>query len=236
LGQVTSAATIPQADKRQGICVHNPANMVSLHGFRHKLRGKRNYLPLVLAVFAAMGGLAVGRKFLGSVSVVAGCSMAPTFEEGSRVYTAPISGSVNRGDVVVMDDGREDYAIKRIVGLPGETVYLWRGYVFIDRKILLEPYVPKRVYTLPRQRLAVFELGPSQYFVLGDNRPNSADSRLYGPVERKQIKKRIPLPDGTGRAHFGPVRLPPFGKTQPYRAPVLGKCPIFDHPDLDTDA
>jgi signal peptidase I len=204
-----------------------PANMVSLHGFRQKLRGKRDYLPVIVAALAAIAGLAVGRNFLGSVSVVTGCSMVPTFEEGTRVYTKPISGSVNRGDVVVMDDGLEDYAIKRIVGLPGETVYLWRGYVFIDRKILLEPYVPKRVYTLPRQRLAVFELGPNQYFVLGDNRPNSADSRLYGPVERKQIKKRIPLPEGAARAYFGPVRLPPFGKTQPYRAPYLGRLSKF---------
>jgi signal peptidase I len=155
--------------------------------------------------------------------------MAPTFEEGNRVYTAPISGSVNRGDVVVMDDGKENYAIKRVVGLPGETVYLWRGYVFIDRKILLEPYVPKRVYTLPRRRLAVFELGPSQFFVLGDNRSNSADSRLYGPVERKQIKKRIPLPDSTARAHFGPVRLPPFGALQPHYVPNLGNCLNFEH-------
>jgi len=209
-----------------------PANMVSLHGFRQKLRGKRDYLPVIVAALAAIAGLAVGRNFLGSVSVVTGCSMVPTFEEGTRVYTKPISGSVNRGDVVVMDDGLEDYAIKRIVGLPGETVYLWRGYVFIDRKILLEPYVPKRVYTLPRQRLAVFELGPNQYFVLGDNRPNSADSRLYGAVERKQIKKRIQLPESAARAYFGPVRLPPFGKTQPYRVPYLGKCPIFGH-ELD---
>jgi signal peptidase I len=209
--------------------------MVSFKGFREKLGAKRNILPLILSAFAAISGLAVGRNFLGSVSVVTGCSMAPTFEEGTRVYTKPISGSVNRGDVVVMDDGAGDDAIKRIVGLPGETVYLWRGYVFIDRKILLEPYVPKKVYTLPRQRVAVFELGPDQYFVLGDNRPNSADSRLYGAVERKQIKKRIPLPEGTSRAYFGPVRLPPFGKTQPHaHAPYLGKCPILDHAGSDS--
>jgi signal peptidase I len=204
--------------------------MMFLHWVRQKLwgeQGKRTYLPSILAVFAAIAGLALGRNFLGSVSVVTGSSMSPTLAEGMRVFTAPISGSVNRGDVVVMDDHRGDYAIKRVVGLPGETVYLWRGYVFIDRRILLEPYVPKKVYTLPRVRTAVFVLGPDQYFVLGDNRSESADSRLYGPVERKQIKKRIPLFDAGLRAHCGPVRLPPFGGLLP-RVPYLGYCPNLE--------
>lgn len=204
--------------------------MMFLHWSRQKLSGarrKRTFLAPILAIFAALAGLAIGRNFFGSVSVVTGSSMAPTLEEGSRVYTAPISGSVNRGDVVVMDDGK-GAAIKRVVGLPGETVYLWRGYVFIDRKILLEPYVPKKVYTLPRVRAAVFELGPKQYFVLGDNRSNSADSRIYGPVERKQIKKRIDLPESGLRARFGPVRLPPFGALQPRHVPNLGWCPDLE--------
>lgn len=210
--------------------------MKFLHWSRQKLwglrRGKRTFLPPILAVLAAFAGLAVGRNYLGSVSVVTGCSMAPTLEEGSRVYTAPISGPVIRGDVVVMDDGK-GAAIKRVVGLPGETIYLWRGYVFIDRKILLEPYIPKRVYTLPRVRAAVFELGPHQYFVLGDNRSDSADSRLYGPVERKQIKKRITLPDSTLRARFGPIKLPPFGVQRHvaldvYGAPILAGVQFSD--------
>jgi len=186
-----------------------------LHGSHQKLWAKRGkYLPCILAVFAAIGGMAIGRNFLGSVSVVTGSSMAPTLQEGTRVYTTPISGPVTRGDVVVMDDGSNSYAIKRVVGMPGETVYLWRGYVFIDRTILLEPYVPKKVYTLPRQRLAVFELGPEQYFVLGDNRPESADSRIYGPIERSQIKKRLELPAGAARARFGPVHLPSYGASR----------------------
>src|SRR5690242_11782158 len=101
--------------------------MMFLHWSRQKLwgtRGERTFLPPILAIFAAIAGLAIGRNFFGSVSVVRGSSMAPTLGEGSRVYTAPISGSVNRGDVVVMDDGK-GAAIKRVVGLPGETVYLW---------------------------------------------------------------------------------------------------------------
>jgi signal peptidase I len=195
--------------------------MMFLHWSRGKVWGNRANFSTVLAIFAALAGLGIGRNFLGSVSVVTGSSMAPTFEEGSRVYTTPISGSVYRGDVVVMDDKSGDYAIKRVVGLPGETVYLWRGYVFINRKILLEPYVPKRVYTLPRQRLAVFVLGPEQFFVLGDNRSNSADSRIYGAVERKQLKKRVPPSDTTVRAHFGTITLPPFGVIASHRDPKV---------------
>jgi signal peptidase I len=195
--------------------------MMFLHWSRGKAWGSRTYFSSILAVFAALAGLTVGRNFLGSVSVVTGSSMAPTFGEGSRVYTTRISGSVDRGDVVVVDDKSGDYAIKRVVGMPGETVYLWRGYVFIDRKILLEPYVPKRVYTLPRQRCAVFVLGPEQFFVLGDNRSNSADSRIYGPVERKQLKKRIPIADNAVRAHFGTITLPPFGVVGSPRYPKV---------------
>src|SRR6202035_902159 len=137
---------------------------------------------------AALAGMAAGHHLVGSVAVVSGSSMAPTLEQGARVYTTPISSPIDRGDGVVIDDGSKDYAVKRIIGLPGETVYIWRGYVFIDRQILIEPYVPKRLYTFPRQRLAVFTLSESQYFVLGDNRPSSSDSRVYGPVERNQLK------------------------------------------------
>src|SRR5205085_839206 len=108
-------------------------------------------------------------------------------------------------------DHKGDYALKRIVGLPEETVHIWRGYVFINHRILIEPYLAKRIYTFPKQRAAVFILGEAQYFVLGDNRPTSADSRLYGPVERGQVKRRVVAPP-TGRARFGPVILPGYNQ------------------------
>jgi signal peptidase I len=170
-------------------------------------------LPLrwvIATILAAIAGLAAGRTFLGSLCLVSGSSMAPTYQSGAWVYTAPISSPLVRGDVVIVDDGNHDYAVKRIVGMPGETIHLWRGYVFINRKILLEPYVPKKVYTFPTQRQSVFVLGEEQYFVLGDNRPSSADSRIYGPVERSRIKRRIELAEGALRAHYGPVTIPNF--------------------------
>src|SRR5262249_26250751 len=118
-------------------------------------------------------------------------------------------------------DGGSTYAIKRIVGLPGETVHIWRGYVYINGRILIEPYVPKRTYTFPRKRLAVFKLGEDQYFVLGDNRSSSADSPIYGPVDRKQLKKRVSLPDTAQRARFGPFIVQPYGTI--LRVPIAAK-------------
>jgi signal peptidase I len=160
---------------------------------------------LIAIICAASVGMVAGRALLGRVSVVSGISMSPTYEGGMWVRSVPISGPIERGDVVILNDGSGDYAIKRIVGLPGETLQVWNGYVFVDRKILVEPYLGKHIYTFPRQKQSVFLLGPNQYFVMGDNRPYSADSRMYGPVERGQLKERLNLPESAQRAHFGPT-------------------------------
>lgn len=149
--------------------------------------------------------------------MVSGTSMLPTYEPGTWVYTAPISDPLGRGDIVVIDDGNKECAIKRVVGLPGELIHIKHGYVFINRKMLIEPYLPKRVYTYPTKLPGVFVLGENQYFVLGDNRPGSADSRNYGPIERKQIKRRIPLPESSVRAYFSPHLLPAYEAILPPR-------------------
>ena len=183
---------------------------------RHLVRFSRNFwrkLPcrFLLAVgLSALLGVVAARTFLGSVALVSGMSMVPTYQPGTWVYTAPLSTPPERGDIVLLDDGNKDFALKRIIGLPGETVYLRHGYVYINGLVLLEPYLAKYTYTFPSERAAVFVLGDEQYFVLGDNRPASADSRIYGPVDRDQIKRRIPLPAGTLRAHLGQYTLPNY--------------------------
>ena len=142
--------------------------------------------------------------------------MEPTYPPGTHLYGAPISTPLDRGDVVLLDDSKEDYAVKRIIGLPGETVQLWRGSVFINRQMLVEPYLPKHTYTCPMEqarRGATFILRENEYFVLGDNRPCSADSRTYGPVCRKQIKRRVPPPEDFVCAYSAPYTLPAYGST-----------------------
>ena len=103
---------------------------------------KKPLVRLLLAVACAIiTGVTVAHAFIGSVSMVSGTSMIPTYEPGTWVYTAPISTPLERGDIVVIDDGNKDKecAIKRVVGLPGEMVHIKHGYVFINRKMLIEP-------------------------------------------------------------------------------------------------
>jgi signal peptidase I len=166
------------------------------------------------AIFGIVAGHTVIASVSGSVSVVDGCSMSPSFPPGSRVYTAPISGPLRRGDVVLVNDGNKEYALKRIVGLPGETVQMWRGYVFINRKMLREPYLAKHTYTFPDvlKEIPSFKLIQNQYFVMGDNREYSVDSRRYGPVEREQVKSRVPSMGDTVSAYFSTYTLPTHGK------------------------
>jgi signal peptidase I len=172
---------------------------------------------LLAVILSGIIGVAFGHivkdSVSGSVSVVDGISMVPTFQSGARVYSAPISSPLLRGDIVLLDDAQKEYAIKRIVGMPGETVQLWRGHVFIDGKMLREHYLPKNVLTVPDDWSTTwtFKLNGEQYFVLGDNRFDSVDSRAYGPVNRGQIKSRVPMPRDVLRADFAPYGLPPRG-------------------------
>jgi signal peptidase I len=178
--------------------------------------GWRTCRLLLGSALAVVLGMGAGQVFVGSVYVVEGTSMEPTYPPGSHLYGAPISTPLERGDVVLLNDGMGDYAVKRIIGLPGETVQLWRGCVFINRQLLVEPYLPKHTYTFPSEparRGSSLALGEDEYFVLGDSRLRSSDSRNYGAVRRSKIKRRVPLPNDFVCAYFAPYTLPEYGKT-----------------------
>jgi signal peptidase I len=190
--------------------------MIQLSRLVQRVWGSQPCRTLIAGSFAVMLGVGAGRAFIGSMYVVEGKSMEPTYPDGTHLYGMPISTPIDRGDVVVLDDGHADYAVKRVIGLPGETVQLWRGSVFIDRQLLVEPYLPKYTYTCPMERVrrgATFVLRAGEYFVLGDNRTCSADSRIYGPVQRKRIKWRVPLPDSFVNAYCTRSTLPAYGTT-----------------------
>lgn len=139
------------------------------------------------------------RFFVAAPYVVSGQSMDPNFEDWNYLIVDRITydiGDPARGDVIVFDLPQEGgrSLIKRVIGLPGETVILQSQSVIIvnekhpDGITLLEPYLdPKNLEGRNDLRMT---LGEDEYFVLGDNRRVSADSRLWGTLARENIVGR----------------------------------------------
>ena len=121
---------------------------------------------------------------------VEGTSMLPQLEDQDRLFINKMAfhvGDIQRGDVVVFEyprDHTKSY-IKRVVALPGDLVHIDHGRVWVNGKHLDEPYVPPRFEddrSQPELRIPAGE-----YFVMGDHRSISSDSREFGPVERDLI-------------------------------------------------
>jgi len=133
------------------------------------------------------------RYFLFQPFIVKGESMSPNFESGDYLIVDEISyrfSDPQRGDVIVFDYPKDKIQrfIKRIIGLPGETITIENGGVNISKDgegiALEESYLPENLKTYGSVNIS---LNADEYFVLGDNREYSFDSRAWGVVPRKDI-------------------------------------------------
>ncbi len=146
------------------------------------------------------------RVFVAQPFVVEGASMYPTFKNGDYLIIDELTyrfSEPERGDVIVFryPNNPSVFYIKRVIGLPGESVTIDRGLVTIVRtdgtRITLdEPYVVTEDATYSINST----LGTDQYFVMGDNRPKSSDSRVWGALPKDDIIGRayvriFPLPE-----------------------------------------
>jgi signal peptidase I len=123
-------------------------------------------------------------------------SMVPTLEKGDRVLVNKLSYRLHdphRGDIVVFSapesaksDGIDDL-VKRIVGLPGETIEGRGGHIYINGKRLAEPYL----HDVQSRTFGPEHVPADSYFMLGDNRPYSKDSTFFGPIKRSKIVGRV---------------------------------------------
>lgn len=157
------------------------------------------------------------RVFIAQPFVVEGLSMYPTFGDGDYLIIDELSYRLEdpaRGDVIVFryPNNPSIFYIKRVIGLPGETIHIDRGIVTVTRGdgselALDETYVVAEDATYSGK----ITLGPEQYFVLGDNRPKSSDSRVWGVLPRQDIIGKAfvrILPGASAAFSPGAVNLP----------------------------
>lgn len=138
-----------------------------------------------LTLFLVAGCLAFSRI---QPVKVEGIAMRPALNDGDLIIIDRSADKLARGDIVIFlypEDPVKSY-IKRIIGMPNETVEIRNGKVFINGQLIVEPYIDP---TLDRAQRSMAEtrLAGDSYFVMGDNRDNSSDSRIWGPLQRKFI-------------------------------------------------
>lgn len=124
--------------------------------------------------------------------------MSPNYPDSEYLLTEKVTyylRNPERGDVIVFTPpiSNTDEFIKRVIGLPGEKVMVKSGHVYINDQLLKEPYLKDNVYTGGGTFLdegQEYTVPDGLYFVMGDNRPNSSDSRYWGPITKKSISGR----------------------------------------------
>jgi len=142
---------------------------------------------------------------------VEGTSMAPLLSDQERIFINKFVyrfEPIGRGDVIVFwyPLDRSKSFIKRVVGLPGESVEIRRGHLFVDAKEIDEPYVPPNFFD--GTSYGPIHLGTQEFFVMGDHRDSSNDSRVFGPVPRGSIYGKAVFAYWPV-AQFGAIPAPP---------------------------
>ncbi|KRM73104.1 signal peptidase I [Lacticaseibacillus brantae] len=177
---------------------------------------KRKPLVIILDILLV---LAVIANFVLATDFTSGTSMDPTLKDGQPLWVMRPTAmrllhvNYNRGDIVIAKNDvdlnnltKGELIVKRVIGTPKETVSVGRKTVYINDKALKEPYVVHKMDNLyysyggvanggqvfnDANYKATTKLGSNQYFLMGDNRPASADSRWIGAVKQSQLQGKV---------------------------------------------
>jgi signal peptidase I len=147
---------------------------------------------ITTVVPALVMALAINVYVAEAASIEDGPSMQPNLHVGYRMMMEKLSyrfGPIERGDVVVVDREGGLPLIKRVIGLPGETVEVRGGRVWIDGEHLDEPWGPFR----GGPDYPPVQVPADHLYIIGDNRPNSLDSRIIGPVPVEAVQGHVVL-------------------------------------------
>lgn len=151
-------------------------------------------IVIVLALLVATGA----RAFVVQSFTIPTPSMTPTLQPGDRVLVDKLAGTIHRGDIVVFHNVAKDVGgpptlVKRVLGLPGDTISGSGTDVRIDGKRVAEPWLPplSGICAAPNRAITPQHIGAGQYFVMGDCRGDSDDSRFWGTVPASNIVGKV---------------------------------------------
>ncbi|MBI4584259.1 MAG: signal peptidase I [Planctomycetes bacterium] len=183
---------LPQEDPLapQGPAAASPANDPAANSQPAR---KDPLLEIAVIVGAALLLAFILKSYVAEAYMVRGESMRPTFLDGQRVMVQKVFYEIERGDIIIFAsklDLNKDL-IKRVIGLPGERIQIRNGRVFINGRELEEDYINKKDPAPYENHAEV--IPPDTYYVLGDNRQHSQDSRVFHGVDRALIKGKVIL-------------------------------------------
>jgi len=161
-------------------------------------RPQRTLILACMLFWSVLAYLAMN-QFVISSAAVTGLSMEPTLGNGERFVInriGPRLGGLQRGEIVaVWLPGDDTMSVKRVVGLPLERVQFVDGRVYVEGHALVEPYLAPGIHTgSGNLGPHLFEVATDCYFLLGDNREKSFDSRFVGAIHRRDIVGRLVMP------------------------------------------
>ena len=163
---------------------------------RRRRRLTETVVTIVVAVLLAV----VLRAYAGEIFWIPSASMVPTLADNDRILVQKAFFSwhdVREGDIVVFTRPPLDQCgeappgdlVKRVIALPGQTIYSAGNGIYINGHLLAEPYLPAHDPLGPpiASRQHPYRVPPGEFYVLGDNRADSCDSRYWGPVQGSSI-------------------------------------------------
>jgi signal peptidase I len=172
-------------------------------------RGRWLIESLVVILVALVVAIILRTFVVGTYSIPSG-SMEPTLNIGDRILVDKLSydlHGIHRADVIVFATPKDEHCagppvadlVKRVIGLPGETISLRGGQVYINHKLLAEPWLPTAVQhettpgpsSAPYSLINPYKIPANHVFVMGDNRTESCDSRYWGPITESSIVGKV---------------------------------------------